>query len=75
MTIRPMALCFGLALTPGFAVTAHATYAAIVLADPGGMGNNKVWDINSLGESVGMVSDLERPGRRALVDDRNLDGA
>ena len=53
MSIRPIALCFGLALTPGFAVTAHATYTVIVLADPGGMGNNKVWDINSLGESVG----------------------
>ena len=53
MRIRPMALCFGLALTPGVAVTAHATYTPIILADPGGMGNNKVWDINSLGESVG----------------------
>jgi hypothetical protein len=38
MGIRPMALSFGLALTPGFAATAHATYGVTVLQDPGGVG-------------------------------------
>jgi hypothetical protein len=39
MRIRPIALCFGLASTPGFAVTAHgATYDVTVLAAPGGVG-------------------------------------
>ena len=55
MTIRQMTLCFGLAGVSGFAVTAHAaTYNVTVLADPlGGVGNSKVFAINSLGESVG----------------------
>ncbi len=39
MSIRPIALCFGSALTPRIAVTAHgATYDVTVLADPGGVG-------------------------------------
>jgi len=38
MSIRPIALCFGLALTPGFAVTAHATYDVTVPCGPGRRG-------------------------------------
>ena len=38
MLIRSMALCFGLAVMSGFAITAHATYNVTVLADPGGVG-------------------------------------
>ncbi len=38
MSIRPMAFCVGLALTPGFAATAHATYDVTVLAGPGRVG-------------------------------------
>ncbi len=53
MRIQLMALCFGLALTPGVAVTAHATYTAIVLPDLGGASNSVVEAINSVGESVG----------------------
>ena len=54
MRIRPIALCFGLAVTPGFAVTAHAaTYTFTLLQDAGGVQDNKVLAINSLGESVG----------------------
>lgn len=55
MNIRPVALCFGLAVMSGFAVTAHATYnVPIMLADvPGGDGDSVVRAINSLGESVG----------------------
>src|SRR6516165_9578824 len=54
MSIRPIVLCFGLAVMSGFAVTAHATYTVTVLADPGGMGNNTVYGINASGESVGV---------------------
>jgi hypothetical protein len=38
MSVRPIALCFGLAVMSGFAITAHATYDVTVLADPGGVG-------------------------------------
>jgi hypothetical protein len=54
MNFRLTALCFGLALTPGFAVTAHATtYTLVPLQDAGGVENSVVEAINSLGESVG----------------------
>ena len=53
MRIHLMALCFGLALTPGAAVTAHANYTAIVLPDLGGASDSAVEAINSVGESVG----------------------
>ena len=54
MNIRPVALCFGLAVMSGFAVTARATYnPAIVLPDAGGDEDSVVRAINSLGESVG----------------------
>ena len=56
MRIRSMALCFGLAVTPGFAVTAHAQYTSIVLPDAGGASDSIVRAINSLGESVGYSS-------------------
>jgi hypothetical protein len=57
MSIRPIALSFGLAVMSGFAVTAHAgTYDVTRLADQGGVGNNVVFAINSLGESVGYSS-------------------
>jgi hypothetical protein len=43
MSIRPIAICFGLALTLGFAVTAHgATCDVTVRADPGGVGPAKL---------------------------------
>jgi hypothetical protein len=56
MRIRSIALCFGLAVTPGFAVTAHAQYTSIVLPDAGGASDSIVRAINSLGESVGYSS-------------------
>ena len=57
MSIRPIALSFGLGVMSGFAVTAHAgTYTFTLLQDAGGAGNNKVFAINSLGESVGYSS-------------------
>ena len=55
MRIRPVALCFGLAVMSGFAVTAHAqTYTFTLLQNvAGGMQNSVVLAINSSGESVG----------------------
>jgi hypothetical protein len=54
MNLRVTALCFGLALIPGFAVTTHArTYTLVPLQDAGGVNNSVVEAINSLGESVG----------------------
>jgi len=52
MSIRQMAVCFGLALTPGFAVTAHATYTVIVLPDAGGESDSVVEAINNVGQSI-----------------------
>jgi hypothetical protein len=53
MRIRPITLCFGLAVMPGFAVTAHATYTFTLLQDAGGMQDSEAVAINSMGESVG----------------------
>ena len=78
MSIRPIALCFGLAVTSGFAVTAHATYTVTVLADPGGMGNNQVFAINASGESVGLSGVNVWTGRLrrgAVVADWDRDSA
>ena len=53
MRIRPLALLWlGLAVTPGFALTAHAQYSVIVLRDEGGP-VSQPYAINASGESVG----------------------
>ena len=40
MPIRPIALCLGLAVTPGLALRAHAQYDVTVLPEVGGLGNS-----------------------------------
>src|ERR1700686_2995110 len=56
MRIRPLALCLGISVTPGFALTAHADagYNVTVLKDPGGLGNSGPFfgAINDAGQSV-----------------------
>ncbi len=49
MRIHLMALCFGLAVTPGVAVTAHTTFSVTVLPDAGGASDSAVEAINSIG--------------------------
>jgi PEP-CTERM motif len=57
MRIRPIALYLGVAVTPSFALTAHADagYNVNVLQDPGGQGNSGPFfgAINDAGQSVG----------------------
>jgi hypothetical protein len=54
MRIRSIALCFAMAVTPGFAVAAHAgSYTFTLLQDAGGLQDNKILALNAVGESVG----------------------
>ena len=57
MRIRPIAICLGVSMTPGFALTAHADagYNVTVLQDPGGLGDSGPFfrAINDAGQSVG----------------------
>src|SRR6516165_9796790 len=54
MHIRPIALCLGVAVAPGFALPAHAhPYEVIVLQDAGGVGDSYLFAINDAGQSVG----------------------
>ena len=54
MPIRPIAVCLGLAVTPGLAITAHARYDVTVLQDPGGVSYSTTNAINASGQSVGV---------------------
>ena len=53
MRIRPIALCLGLGVTPGLALTAHAEYDVTVLQDVGSQGYSEPYAINAPGQSVG----------------------
>ena len=53
MRICPTALCIGLAMTPGLALTAHAQYDVTVLQGAGGQGSSQAAAINASGWSVG----------------------
>ncbi len=53
MCIRPIALCFGLVVTPGLAHPAHAQYDVTTLQDAGGQGHSQPSAVNASGQSVG----------------------
>jgi hypothetical protein len=80
MRIHPIAICLGVAVTPGFALTAHAGYDVTVLQDAGGQGDSLPNAINASGQSVGNSSTATgsaavkwSPAGKATADEKRAD--